>query len=279
MFFALNIYNGEYSIGGKVSHEYGIDETLNKAFYIVTTMSHGELLLGGFWFLKSLFVGSVFFYFATKIVLYIYKNKRAGEKRSADYLVGGMLLAVTLLFGFVGKDIPFIDINAKDFMAGFFIWSGYIYCKHKCTFHNRGWFIVAAALLVAVGTEFWQCSMLGLKFGLIIPYILTALLGTLMALGISNLLALRSNLLSRFLIFSGDNTLDILTWHFLSFKLVSLFLICFFGLPIERLAEFPVIEKFAYQGWWVIYLVVGIAVPLAVSLVKEKINRFIITKA
>lgn len=152
-------------------------------------------------------------------------------------------------------------------------------CKHKCTFHNRGWFIVAAALLVAVGTEFWQCSMLGLKFGLIIPYILTALLGTLMALGISNLLALRSNLLSRFLIFSGDNTLDILTWHFLSFKLVSLFLICFFGLPIERLAEFPVIEKFAYQGWWVIYLVVGIAVPLAMSLVKEKINRFIITKA
>lgn len=70
VFFALNIYNGEYGFRGEVSHEYGLMETLKNAFYIVTTMSHGEQLLGGFWFLKSLFFGSIIFYFITKL-LYI----------------------------------------------------------------------------------------------------------------------------------------------------------------------------------------------------------------
>ena len=75
MFFSRFIYNGEYGFGGAVSHEYGLMETLKNAFYIVTTMSHGEQLLGGFWFLKSLFWGALFFYFATKIVLYIRDKK------------------------------------------------------------------------------------------------------------------------------------------------------------------------------------------------------------
>lgn len=70
VFFVLNIYNGEYGFRGNVSHEYSIEETFKNAFFIVTTMSHGEQLLGGFWFLKSLFVGSIFFYFTTKL-LYI----------------------------------------------------------------------------------------------------------------------------------------------------------------------------------------------------------------
>lgn len=180
-------------------------------------------------------------------------------------------MAATLLFGFVEKGIPFIGIDAKDFMAGLFIWSGYMYCKYGFSFDNRWWFIVAAALVVAVGTEYWQCSMLHLTFGLIIPYIITALIGTLMVLGISRLLASHNNWVSRFLVFVGDNTLDILTWHFLCFKLVSLLLIWIYALPIERLAEFPVIEEFAYQGWWVMYLVVGVATTLVINwIIKER---------
>ncbi|MBO4602836.1 MAG: acyltransferase family protein [Salinivirgaceae bacterium] len=270
VFFALNIYNGEYGFRGEVSHAYGISETLKNAFYIVTTMSHGEQLLGGFWFLKSLFVGLLFFYFATKLTIYIGKKE---EKYSLDFIVGGMLLAATLLFGFIGREIPFWGIGVREFMASFLIWSGYMYAKYEFKFDGRWWLIVAAALLVAVGTEFWQCSMLSLKFGLIVPYIITALLGSLMVFGISQCISVHDNWLERFLVFVGDNTLDILTWHFLSFKLLSLLLICLYGLPIERLAEFPVIEEFAYQGWWVLYLVVGVAVALGVSVVKMRVKQ------
>ena len=47
--------------------------------------------------------------------------------------------------------------------------------------------------------------------------------------------------------FIGKNTLTILTWHFLAFKLVSLSIIGIYDLPIERLAEFPVIKEYSQQ--------------------------------
>jgi fucose 4-O-acetylase-like acetyltransferase len=125
VFLALNIYNGEYGFRGAVSHEYGLMETLKNALFIVTTMSHGEQLLGGFWFLKSLFVGSMFFFFLTKIGLYIYRE-RGGEKTTVDILTGLLLFISTLVFGLIGKDIPIVGIGTKDFMAGFFIWCGYV---------------------------------------------------------------------------------------------------------------------------------------------------------
>ena len=70
------------------------------------------------------------------------------------------------------------------------------------------------------------------------------------------------NEIKKILVYIGDNTLTILTWHFLSFKLVSLFLILIYQLPISRLAEFPVIEMYAYQGWWLIYFIVGVGMPI-----------------
>lgn len=68
-----------------------------------------------------------------------------------------------MLFGFIGKGIPFLGIDAKDFMAGFFIWSGYMYNKFGLKIEKRWWTIIVAALIVAFGTEYWQCSMLHFK--------------------------------------------------------------------------------------------------------------------
>lgn len=268
IFFALNIYNGEYGFRGEVSHEYSISETFENAFYIVITMSHGEQLLGGFWFLKSLFVGSLFFYFATKLSM-LYKEKIG--KKGTDFYVGGLLLVITMLFSFIGRNVPFLGIGARECLAGFFIWAGYMYAKYGLMLERRWCLIVVAALIVTLGTEFWQCSMLSLKFELVIPYVLMALLGSLMIFGISGHLSVHDNWLKRFLVLVGDNTLDVLTWHFLSFKLVNLFLILIYGLDIKRLAEFPVIEDYALNGFWILYTIVGVGGGLIVPIVKNKI--------
>ena len=275
VFFSLNIYNGEYGFLGTVSHEYGLVETMKNALFIVTTMSHGEQLLGGFWFLKSLFVGLMFFYFATKTTRYMLK---CGET-IMDFLVGAILLALTLLLGFIGKGIPILGIGAREFMAGLFIWCGYMYNKNGFSFEKRWWMIVCFVLLVAVGTEFWHCSMLNLKFQLILPYIITAIAGTLMVFGVGAHISVKDNWLKRFLVFVGDNTLIILIWHFLCFKLVSLLLIWLYELPIERLAEFPVMEEYAYNGWWMLYFVIGVGVPLGVKLFLFGINKKLRTSA
>lgn len=59
VFFHLNLYNGEYGFHGEVSHLYGWKEVVINAAKIMVSMSETEQLLGGYWFLKQLFVGSI----------------------------------------------------------------------------------------------------------------------------------------------------------------------------------------------------------------------------
>lgn len=67
------------------------------------------------------------------------------------------------------------------------------------------------------------------------------------------------------IVFIGDHTMEVLTWYFLSMKLVSLMLIATYDLPIKRLSEFPVIEEYTRQGWWIAYLVVGVGILITCS--------------
>lgn len=79
---------------------------------------------------------------------------------------------------------------------------------------------------------------------------------------LSNRIAVKSNKICDWLTYIGDHTLTILTWHMLSFKIVSLLIINVYGLSMARLAEFPVIEEYSKQGWFLLYFFVGVLVPL-----------------
>lgn len=72
--------------------------------------------------------------------------------------------------------------------------------------------------------------------------------------------------------FIGQNTLTILTWHFLSFKVVSLIIIKIYDLPIERLSEFPVISEYATKGWWVAYFIMAMLVSNVFALFNRSIH-------
>lgn len=67
-FFALNIYNGQYGFHGNVSSLYDNDDFALKTFHILTRMTDNEQLLGGYWFLRSLFVGSIIGFIVIKYI-------------------------------------------------------------------------------------------------------------------------------------------------------------------------------------------------------------------
>lgn len=81
LFFYLNIYNDEFGFRGIVQHLYTWQEMLKKAVSIVTRMSDTEQLLGGYWFLKSLFWGSLIAFF----IIYNVKNVKWGGGSVAMY--------------------------------------------------------------------------------------------------------------------------------------------------------------------------------------------------
>ena len=49
----------------------------------------------------------------------------------------------------------------------------------------------------------------------------------------------------------------------MAFKIVSFIIIALYGLNVDRLGDFPGMSEYAHQGWWVLYLIAGVAIPIS----------------
>lgn len=254
IFFSLNIYNDLYGFRGAVSHLYALKGYGVHTFHIITRMSDNEQLLGGFWFLKTLFVTSIFGYAAIRLF------------RKYMLMGGVILLGSTMALSLVHRDIPYFGVGARELFATMFFISGYGYKQLNIDQSKYNWIIIIVALvMVTIGVQYWQATLLNFTWWKVIPYYITAILGTIAVFQISKQI---SNHKLKTLTYIGDNTLTILTWHMLSFKIVSLAIIGIYQLPIERLAEFPTIEEYSQMGWFIPYTIVGVAIPMLFSKIK-----------
>ena len=269
VFFSIGIYNDTFEYNGQVMHEYSAQEMLlgllNGIF-----MRGTERLLGGFWFLKSLFYGSIIFFVTRKFI-------------PKPWQGATLLLSITIFSSYHHLRVPFLAINSRDCFAAFFIMTGHLSRNTiirgnplvGTLFAKKG-IIAMFAVCIGLGSILWPTSMLHYQWHQVIPYAITAIMGTFVIFYIGHCLNNDgSQHVKSFLIYTGDHTFNVLTWHFLSFKLVSILLIALYsGIQYERLADFPVIKELAEQGWWVMYLIFGVMTPLAVckilSLIKKR---------
>ena len=252
VFFALNIYNGEYGFQGHASFLYSYGDFAKKAIYIFTRMTDNEQLLGGYWFLRSLFVGSIVGYAVIKYI----KSPISG---------GVMLLLLTVILSLINKSIPYFYIGAREIFAALFFVIGHAYKVSELTWHKKGYCLLIGLVLITIGASLVRASLLDFDWWQVLPYTLMATSGILATFYLAQLMGKNKYIVKSILVYIGNNTLTILTWHFLSFKLVSLVIILMYQLPIARLAEFPVITEYSIKGWFVLYFLVGVSVPLILS--------------
>ena len=109
--------------------------------------------------------------------------------------------------------------------------------------------------------------MLSFTTDKMLPYAVCAICGTVMILNISQYIASKESWIKNLLVYVGNNTLTVLTWHFFCFKIVSLIIIQCHDLPIEQLACFPIIPE--YASWWIAYFMIGAGVPLILIYLKS----------
>lgn len=252
VFFVLNVYNGEFGFQGKVSYLYSSIEVIEKAFHIFTKMTDNEQLLGGYWFLRSLFVGSIIGFMVIKYI----KSPISG---------GVLLLILTMMLSFVNKSVPYFYVGARETFAALFFVIGHAYKASEIKSHKKGYCLLGGVVLVTIGASFVKANLLDFSWLQVLPYTMIAISGILATFYLSQKVVKFNNEATRILIYIGNNTLTILTWHFLSFKLVSLVIILIYQLPIERLAEFPVITEYSVKGYFILYFLIGAIVPLLLT--------------
>lgn len=175
------------------------------------------------------------------------------------------MLVLTIALSATRLHVPYFNIGATETFAALFFVSGYGYQKSGISWHKTIWIIPVGIISVTVSKHYWPASLLNFEWWMVPCYFMTAIGGLLAVWSISSLIEKRQSKIRNLLVFIGNNTLTILTWHFLCFKIVSLAIILIYGLPITRLAEFPVIVEFTTQGWFIVYFIIGIGIPLAFS--------------
>lgn len=262
--YYLNIYNDEYGFRGEVSQLYSFKEYAIRCFRIIIGLHGQEQLLGGYWFLPQLLYASILGFFIVKYIKNIYTGVL-------------LTLTITIVTSIFNLRIPFWGIRSLTFLSTMFFLIGYLYRKRYNNW-NKGYLSILFALIVAIGSVYCYTSMLSFTTNKILPYAICAICGTIMTLNISHYIALKESWIKNMLVYVGNNTLTVLTWHFLCFKIVSLVIIKYYNLPIEQLAYFPIISE--YNSWWLGYSIVGTGLPLSLKYLvyKYKLKYEIFTK-
>ena len=261
-FFGIHFINDEYGYIyriGSISHPYTIAETIKKGTYIICTLTKNEQMLGGYWFLHDLFFASIISFIIIKYI----KN---------SYLGLIISLAISLVLLYTGYEIPYYAINGRCFLAiSFFLTGRMIKTKDFIISTKLGGGVNKYVMLIGllIGPLVIRKSMLSINWQLLILYYYSAICYILVIRRICNSLS-KDKRIPQFIIYIGNNTLTILTWHFLVLRLVSLLIVYIYGLPIKTIGSHPIIANYSDKGWWIVYLFAGIAIPCLIA----KLNKY-----
>lgn len=229
---------------------------------ITTRMSHNEQLLCVFWFLKELFWGSLIFYAALRF----FKNKKI--------FVVVALLTISFVFRIFSLRIPYFSISFISFYAASFIAAGY-WLKDYTLKSCNWWCVLICALIVALEVHFWGTSTMNVTTCSMIPYFLSGISGTMIIFSASSFICSLGKAKFFLVEYVGSHTLSIMALHLLSYKLISLLIICLYNLPLDELEAFPVLEDYNRSTWVLVYTFSGLFVPLLCQWFYSKImNRF-----
>lgn len=260
LFFYINFYDNQYgyvilSDYTQVPQKpYELKDFVSHGINILTKMEGHEQLLGGYWFMKELFLGSIIGFIICKYIPPIMSTL----KFPIYSIVSILLLLLTK-----GLYVQLFSLNWITFFSAFYYCVGYDIKRLKFSIKNS--YIILLFLIIGIVSfilpEF-EMGKQSLKY--IFMYIIVSILGFFFVMNIATFINNFSSKIKLFFIYCGNNTLFILTWHFLCFKLISILIVLVNKEPINRIAEFPQIRAYSQEGWWIAYTVIGVILPLLI---------------
>lgn len=255
IFMLVGIYNTNYGYEGGSSY-YTISDIFQKFYYLLFTMHDYEELLGGFWFIRALFITSVL------VVVFSLMLKMFSKYKFE--LLCLLFLVLTVFIRRIAPDIELWRDISMGTLGAFFYMSGYLLMRYNSYWQNKYGAILCCFILFLSYFYFKDGISMGCGYNKVLPFSISAVFGTILTFYISYVIESRSQIIRRVLYYIGNHTLVILALHFLSFRLFSFIIVLTYDINISHIAEHPVIKDvdIPHSSWWLLYCVMGITIPI-----------------
>ena len=282
--FDLGILNEVYgNEAGGVTHPYSWHQIQQNLWTIVTAMAgYDAFLCGAFWFFRGLFVASILYLIIYKVLLFALPKR---TERAAPYLI---CLIMLLLCGWKTYEglrvINLVQGGYRDMMGCFFFGCGFIFRQYVGRYQSTTsqlWVSLPMTLVCGVIVYLFSAYLTAnmnwrSTYTQFLSLPVPALLGFLMTYNISRWIDSGDSRLKRFLVYTGDHTLNIFIFHIVAYKTVSLLKIWYYGLDPRQIGCHMVIHDYSQQDYfWLLYTVAGVGLPLFFTWLSEKIKAAI----
>ena len=257
----LHIYDSSSPI-------YDLKDIVVRIGYIVLAMYHGpEHILGAYWFLKELFIGAFLFY----AIMWLFKA------RQIAILVASLAICFGGYWLFSVVEVPVL--TPKFLLAAVYMVCGYIMARHP-NFEKitcKGWIVLLLLVVTLIGSNVMTqrpMSMSGHTVYTLPLFLTTSIIGCLLICGVSNVIKRNTACFRKVLVYIGDRTFKVLTWHFLAMAFVTFVVVHVTDRDTTDIVYIRRITD-AAVSLWPLYTLAGVGLPLLVNHVYEAILRYI----
>lgn len=265
VWFHFGILNEQYgNWTGGVTRPYTLRTAMYRLASIVTSMSgYDEFMAGAFWFFRGLLVASVLFLVAYRLL----RLRTALSPVKVCLLVCAAcvaLVAFRLQFGVKLTYYP--NGGWREMWGVFFFSAGVLMRQLEHRLPVSFWVIIGGvALLVAAALAHLRGMNNGAMWRDLWSLPLTGTVGFIAVRALSHHIALGrlGAATLRALHYVGSNTMPIFVFHIISYKVVSLLKIWWYGLDFGQIGCHMVIHYRHTDGFWVLYSLVGVLLPLS----------------
>jgi fucose 4-O-acetylase-like acetyltransferase len=271
LFFGL-LHNFLYSIN---VYSDSVTSVYNRTIYFVSNKEYllnllkilsfakVEQILAPLWFLPVLFIVTMIF-LLVNYVLY-----RTSPAQKDVWLAATIVIISCVGFFYYPEHNVFLRPVSIAMVVSSMFYFGHLFRRYERSIELNGGIALACFAVLAASYRFGPIDTGGHIFVSLPFYLVCSLAGVYLNLFLSMRVP-EGTLFRRFLIYTGRNTITILALHFVAFRLVNYLQVVVRGLPVYLTASHPALNTSG--GWWVVYLLMGVALPLASRMLYDRLK-------
>ena len=280
LFFEVGLLSESYgNAQGGVTHPYNWTQAAQHLWSMVFNMSgYDPFMAGAFWFFRALFLANIAFIFLFKA------TRQLGKfKTSTLQVVSVIVLAFLLALWQASMGLHITGVaqgGYRELMGIVLLGIGFLLRRADETpdssiWHNPIIMLAASSVVLMILTFVYPISMAA-KPGSVLSVPILTVAGTAAFIwlrGLSEFILQLPEKYTQWLQFTGENSLYIFVFHLLAFKVASMIKVGVYQLDWAMVGGHPVVQHELGDGFWLLYIFVGVVLPILPVWIWKKITN------